>query len=284
VSGQLVGEVLDAAEAGRLKGLSNGAAWALVTIAEKCHTTTRQGSVRMSRIQAVMGDKSRRTAARAVRELADRRLIQVVKHGYMSHGIGHANVYELAVLVPPKTAQATEDACATLDVASKGNVLVPNPDVLVPNPDVLVPSMDGNHDGIYDGLNDGSTLPRARARGDGRDKALARLDRLNNTARSVDAYRIAEAFSASLPTPIETGLLADIGVQIDKCLDAGIAAANIAAGLKAWTQSDSWSPTQIPRFVHKANNGATLSTADQRVAQAQALKAKFRTNPAQELP
>ncbi|MFD9992081.1 hypothetical protein ACFWXT_29675, partial [Bacillus cereus] len=28
----------------------------------------------------------------------------------------------------------------------------------------------------------------------------------------------------------------------------------IAAGLQAWNASDSWSPTQIPNFVHKAAN------------------------------
>jgi hypothetical protein len=77
----------------------------------------------------------------------------------------------------------------------------------------------------------------------------------NLPARSVDAYRIAEAFSDSLPTPIEGGLLSGIGVQIDKCLKRGIPPPAIASGLKAWTDSASWSPTQIPNFVHKANNG-----------------------------
>jgi hypothetical protein len=86
---------------------------------------------------------------------------------------------------------------------------------------------------------------------------LAR-DRLSKLpARSIDAYRIAEAFSASLPTPIERGLLAGIGVQIDKCLESNIRPAAIAEGLKAWTASDSWSPTQIPSFVHKANSRHT---------------------------
>jgi hypothetical protein len=83
---------------------------------------------------------------------------------------------------------------------------------------------------------------------------LARAAKLNETARSVDAYRIAEAFSTSLPVPIETELLSGIGVQIDKCLKRGIPPPAVAAGLKAWTDSDSWSPTQIPNFVHKANN------------------------------
>lgn len=83
---------------------------------------------------------------------------------------------------------------------------------------------------------------------------LARAAELNKTARSVDAYLIAEAFSASLPVPIEADLLSGIGVQIDKCLKRGIPPPAVAAGLKAWTDSDSWSPTQIPNFVHKASN------------------------------
>jgi hypothetical protein len=91
----------------------------------------------------------------------------------------------------------------------------------------------------------------------GSEKALTRFQESNLTARSVDAYRIAEAFSASLPTPIETRLLADIGVQIDKCLKSNIPPPAVAEGLKAWTASDSWSPTQIPNFVHKANSRST---------------------------
>jgi hypothetical protein len=91
---------------------------------------------------------------------------------------------------------------------------------------------------------------------DGRGKALARFRETNRTARSIDANRNAEAFSASLPNPIEAGLLAGIGVQIDKCLKSSIAPHAIAVGLKAWTTSDSWSPTQIPTFVHKANSRA----------------------------
>ena len=86
----------------------------------------------------------------------------------------------------------------------------------------------------------------------GADAARARV--ANMPARSVDAYRIAEAFSASVPVPIERDTLAKIGVQIDKCLKSGVPPPAIAAGLKAWTASDSWSPTQIPHFVHKANN------------------------------
>lgn len=101
--------------------------------------------------------------------------------------------------------------------------------------------------------NDEPAPQRAVARRTtGAEKARAKF--AATPARSLDAYRIAEAFSASLPVPIEDNLLACIGTQIDKCLNRGIPPHAIAAGLKAWTDSDSWSPTQIPNFVHKANN------------------------------
>jgi hypothetical protein len=92
---------------------------------------------------------------------------------------------------------------------------------------------------------------------EGRGKALARMRDLNVTARSVTAYQIAEAFSSSLPTPIEHDLLSGIAKQIDKCLKSDIPPPAIADGLKAWTASNSWSPTQIPNFVHKSANRRT---------------------------
>ncbi|OBG72058.1 hypothetical protein A5700_00790 [Mycobacterium sp. E1214] len=54
--------------------------------------------------------------------------------------------------------------------------------------------------------------------------------------------------------PVERGLLAGIGKQIDNCLKSDIPPTAIAAGLKVWSASDSWSPTQIPHFVLKAAN------------------------------
>lgn len=80
----------------------------------------------------------------------------------------------------------------------------------------------------------------------------AYVDRINATARSAPAHQIAVAFSNSLSTPIESGLLGKVGVEIDKCLNSGIPPKLIADGLTAWSVSDSWSPTQIPNFVHKA--------------------------------
>ena len=39
---------------------------------------------------------------------------------------------------------------------------------------------------------------------------------------------------------------------VDECLASGNEPEQIARGLIAWRESDSWSPSQIPSFVHKA--------------------------------
>lgn len=74
------------------------------------------------------------------------------------------------------------------------------------------------------------------------------------SAASVNARGIAHAYSRSLPSPIPARILGEVAKEIDACLRDEIAPEAIAAGLEAWTASDSWSPTQIPNFVHKANN------------------------------
>lgn len=111
---------------------------------------------------------------------------------------------------------------------------------------------DGDKEPPYPPQLEPQTSRALEKRATGVEKARAQFAKI--PTRSIDAYRIAEAFSASLPVPIEDGLLSGIGAQIDKCLKRDIPPVAIAAGLKAWTNSDSWSPTQIPNFVHKANN------------------------------
>jgi hypothetical protein len=161
MSGALVGEVLDAAEAGHLDSLSRGDVLALIAVAEKCHTTTRQGSVRMSRIQALMG-ASRATAWRAMRRLKDRGLIRVVKRGYKAHGVGHANVYELAEHVSPNMKHTTAGACLTqgetcqaAEHVSFHAEHVSNSAEHVSKPAIACFTQGETHDGLYDGLNDG---------------------------------------------------------------------------------------------------------------------------------
>lgn len=84
----------------------------------------------------------------------------------------------------------------------------------------------------------------------GTDRVLAKYSKLS--ARSAPAHQIAQAFSESLPNPIQSDVLGEIAVQIDKCLTDAIPPEAIAHGIHDWANSDSWSPTQIPRFVAKA--------------------------------
>ncbi len=81
---------------------------------------------------------------------------------------------------------------------------------------------------------------------------VARTNFANLPARSPAAHHIAQAFSDSLPDPIESGTKAEIATQIDKCLRDKIAPPAIADGLRAWAASASWHPSQIPKFVMKA--------------------------------
>jgi hypothetical protein len=219
MSGQLVGEVLDARESGRLDSLSRGDVLALIAIAEKCHGTTRQGSVRMSRIQAAMG-ASKSTAARAMRRLKDRGLIWVVKRGYESHGTGHANVYRLALFVSAEMTQATENACATQDDTCKVDVHVPNPDmhvsnrdVHVPNPDMHVPPVGGNHDGLYDGTNDGLYDGLARRVAPTKAKAAKRRTQIR------DDYMPPERVIATIRAEFPAATNDDLSYQHRKFID-----------------------------------------------------------------
>jgi hypothetical protein len=159
VSGQLVGEVLDAAEKGQLKALSTTAVAALTVIAEKCNPESqrrdsRQGSVRLGRIQAYLAalglGHSEKTARRAIRELKDAERIEVVKRGYKAHGSNHAtaSVYELLPfeLRPPKTTEAGEAAWDTQDVRSSASSLGHNGEQLGTNPGAASVTQGVHHD------------------------------------------------------------------------------------------------------------------------------------------
>lgn len=114
----------------------------------------------------------------------------------------------------------------------------------------------------------------------GTERVLAKYSKLSQPAR-----HIAKAFSDSLPAPIQSDVLGEMATQIDKCLTDGIPPEAIAAGIREWAASDSWSPTQITRFVAKAtakagnNNGhgkATRKAMDYDAA-AEALIAELET-------
>jgi hypothetical protein len=225
VSGQLVGEVIDAAEAGQFHGLSQGDLLALVAIAEKCGTETRQGSVRIVRIQATMG-QSKRTAVRALQRLKDQGHIRVVKRGFKSHGVAKAPIYELAAFAPPKMAQTTEDVCAILGGVN-GNVLAPKQPCACAKSecacaiDPPVTCGDATLDGSIDGPNDGG---RARQR----ERALtplrcSRHKNDDNPSACWECKRIREAGEAEqhAAADAQKQARADARARCTLCDDAG---------------------------------------------------------------
>lgn len=99
MSGQLVGEVLAAADELRRRGLTERGFHALIAIAEKCHTDSRQASVPWLHIRAGLFGASLPTAKRAVKDLRDAGCLRVVKRGFDNqHGRVCAPIYEIEPL------------------------------------------------------------------------------------------------------------------------------------------------------------------------------------------
>lgn len=121
----------------------------------------------------------------------------------------------------------------------------------VPVPTQEVP----NGTSIRPPVNETPHLP-ARRPGDRREANLAAL---NDTAHSPQAHQIARAYTNWLDGPVDGRTLTEVAVEIDQLLDSEISPHQIAAGIKAWHESDSWSPSQIRRFVHKARPGPAAS-------------------------
>lgn len=168
MSGILVGEVIDAAEAGTLPALSRPAFSALIAIAEKADHKTRQGSVRQSRIRAaIYARNSPRTAVRAVKELKDAGLVTVVKRGFKApDGSGAATVYQLATLnkaCATETACADQEAHATQLASATGEAHAKSDEAHAKSAQAHA-TLGGAYDGFIDGSIDGTTQRVARKR------------------------------------------------------------------------------------------------------------------------
>lgn len=110
MSGQLVGEVLDASTALRASGLPERGFHALVAIAEKCHHESREGSVRWDHIRAGLYGASLATAKRAVKDLKTAGIVRVVKRGFDNqHGRVCAPIYRIEPL-PERVTQMTQSS------------------------------------------------------------------------------------------------------------------------------------------------------------------------------
>ncbi|MGC5249631.1 hypothetical protein ACPXB3_22235 [Gordonia sp. DT219] len=124
--------------------------------------------------------------------------------------------------------------------------------------------------------------PHQRAR---ESKAVARMNELNATSRSGPGNEVARSYDTWAGGGIDTKTQIEVAQEVDTLLADGIDAHQIAEGIKAWHHSDSWSPTQIRRFVAKAARPvegrnsdkptkATLRAVDT-IATAEALIAEF---------
>jgi hypothetical protein len=249
MSGQLVGEVIAASAELRKRGLSKNGFLALIAIAEKCHAPSRQGSVRWDHICDGLYGASRRTAERAIRELRDAEFIVLAAPGFNNnHGRACAPIYEIQPLTDSDTSGGIGRG-GDSDKTGGDSDKTGTDSATHPPPTCGAPTLDGSIDGSTDGKEPPyppkRERPPAQPLTPGSGRALAKFDRLNDTARSLDAYRIAEAFSASLPVPIETGLLGGIGAAVDKCLNAGIPAppgtVTIRAGHHPQQTQQTWS-------------------------------------------
>lgn len=99
-----MGEVLAASDRLRERGLSERGFHALIAIAEKALTDTRQGSVRWDHIRAALYGASLRTAERAVQDLKRAGVVTVVRPGFNNnHGRAAAPIYEIQALTDPAT-------------------------------------------------------------------------------------------------------------------------------------------------------------------------------------
>ena len=104
MSGQLVGEVIDASQRLKERGVTERGFYALISIAEKCHPKSRQASVRWDHIRAGLYGVSKRTAERAVQDLKSAGIVVVLKPGFNNnHGRSCAPVYWIAPLTDTDT-------------------------------------------------------------------------------------------------------------------------------------------------------------------------------------
>lgn len=98
------------------------------------------------------------------------------------------------------------------------------------------------------------TTPTPRPpRKTGTDIVLDNVRALNTqTARHAEAAAIVTEFGAWLGTPLDAKTATETTAIVESCLVAGQTRDEIAAGMVLWSPSDSWSPSQIPKFITKA--------------------------------
>lgn len=105
----------------------------------------------------------------------------------------------------------------------------------------------------------GSSPPVSNA-GVGPSRGLAIAEALNETARPIAVYQFMDGYARASPMPIDQKTLSQIETAVTPLIAQGIPPKQVADGIRAWEASDSFSPTQIPAFVHKVGTKACAPT------------------------
>lgn len=225
MSGQLVGEVIDAAEAGHLDDLSPNAFAALIVIADRAHTDTRQGSVRAGRIAVAIrrpnapwsttSAGSQSTVERAVKELKAAGWVRVVKRGFNNnHGNACAPIYEVCAFPSPRMTGTVDGVSVTQDDGN-GDGAFPSNHRPFPSKRGGVPVTQGDDltgflDGSIDGGSAGESEPALSDPVDqGDDTPENQPDSLGHAA---------PATAGPPPTPDELTAAADLPAHPDDWL------------------------------------------------------------------
>ncbi|MGE2718508.1 hypothetical protein [Mycolicibacterium celeriflavum] len=123
MSGQLVGEVINAAGSLRASGLSERGFHALIAIADKA-SSDRTASVRWDHIRAGLYGASKRTAQRAVDDLLAAGAIRIVKVGFRNQRTSRAPIYEILPFMDDASqvsSSTTEDRDSQVSSSSRAD-------------------------------------------------------------------------------------------------------------------------------------------------------------------
>ncbi|MBM4518346.1 hypothetical protein GS463_27465 [Rhodococcus hoagii] len=94
-----------------------------------------------------------------------------------------------------------------------------------------------------------------------RSRGMRAVDAMNETARPLEVYRFMHEYEQASQTPIDQKTLSQIETAVTPLIAQGIPPEQVAAGIRAWEASDSFSATQIASFVHKAGAKASAQPA-----------------------
>jgi hypothetical protein len=182
MSGQLVGEVIDAAASLKARGVSERGFHALVAIAEKAGAD-RTASVRWDHIRAGLYGASKRTAQRAVDDLLTAGLIGIVRTGFRNQHDARAPIYVVRPLADDDS-QVSRSGSADNDTQLSRSAGL---DSDKPRPDDDKPWGGSRHSGVlldvsFDGSFDRAAVRDAIDRCSSCDQ-FGRLDNLQNCPR-----------------------------------------------------------------------------------------------------